>query len=60
MIKTIMSILLFMIEHPEVIVAICIFDVVGIVLLEWESRRYYKRHPEELKVQEKKEKKNVE
>lgn len=50
MIEIIITILLFMIEHPEVIVAIAIFDVVGIVLLEWESIRYYKKHPEELKV----------
>lgn len=47
MMELIAKILLFMIEHPEVIIGFAIVDFIGIVLLEWESKRYYKKHPEE-------------
>jgi hypothetical protein len=47
-IEFIVKILLFLLEHPEIIVCISVFDLVGVVLLEWESKQYYKKHPEEL------------
>ena len=45
----IMELLIFLIEHPEIIVGIGIAEIIAIVLLELESIRYYKKHEEDQK-----------
>ncbi|GAI42621.1 unnamed protein product [marine sediment metagenome] len=39
----IMELLIFLIEHPEIIVGIGIAEIIAIILLELESIRYYKK-----------------
>ena len=46
------DLLLWFVDHLEVLIALIIFDIAGLVLLEWESKRYFQEHPEELEEDE--------